>query len=485
MKIDRDKNLIWRKEIIKGGNGSFFMGGDGKLHFSGRVFQYIVINGDTLHNPYQPNYFNPPYINSYSPDGELIRAEMIDINLWLRDFEVNTSGDYIVSGFISDTLIVEQDTIIVPPDYTYHIIAKLNQSFEVVWYNLTIEEPSQDFSGFELELDQDNIIFSANGNKEVQIADTVLDMGFRNGMIIGELNDQGDLLNIETVHSSFEVRVLWEPMLDNCNNLVLSGIVQGVAALGTDTVESHWGLLEDAFIAKLLINEYINIDLGKDTFACKEYTIIGPANYLYYSWNDQISNQNQIAVYESGTYYFACSNGDGCWAYDTINIEILPGFQIDLGNDTTIDLNDTLLLSVAGQYESYVWSTGDTVQSITIIGNDFGLGTFPIWVEVSDGLCVERDSLDLTINDDFGINESGNEPIVIYPNPFVHEIIVKGISENSLVELYGIEGTRLFSKIYTQVDETERIELNHLTNGVYLIRVISETEIYSRKIVKW
>ncbi|RLD66709.1 MAG: hypothetical protein DRI84_04215 [Bacteroidetes bacterium] len=67
----------------------------------------------------------------------------------------------------------------------------------------------------------------------------------------------------------------------------------------------------------------------------------------------------------------------------------LPLPLIDLGNDTTFCDGDSVLLSISNNYYSVLWSNGLTNNNIYINTT----GTY--WVEVSDSICINSDSIDV------------------------------------------------------------------------------------------
>lgn len=480
LRMDKDKNIVWRNEFQGWVSGNLFLGGDNNIHYQGKTWYNIIIGGDTLHNPYNPNDYVPPFIISYNQDGELLKASLIDNGIYIYDMEINSDGDYLVSGQIVDTLFVEQDTIIVPPDYTFYIITKLNNYFEPTWYQIVEEGPNQEFGSVRIKRDQDNLIFMANAVGEIQICDTTLNLGNHYGKIIGELDINGQLINIKTIIGTNDV-FSYYPFIDNCSNLVLGGSFKWQAYFDNDTIYAFSNYEYDGFIAKLLRSEPGQVDLGPDTTVCAEYILTGPEGYQFYLWNDSLTNQNWFSVTESGTYFFACANEDGCWFYDTINITIHPGFEIELGADTTIKKNDTIILSVPNQYESYLWSDGSTSTTITIIGYDYGVGEFKIWVEVTDGPCVVSDTVYLTVKSEFGIDEIVNNKILIFPNPANKNLIVSannGIVINE-VKIYNYMGR--LTQDY-KLDSRE-IDISDLPAGIYIVEVTANYSKYRKKLI--
>lgn len=132
------------------------------------------------------------------------------------------------------------------------------------------------------------------------------------------------------------------------------------------------------------------LDLGADTSICGAINLQlnGPAGGSYlWSTGDTLQN---ITVNATGTYWLEVGNGN-CLARDSIVIGNSPPPTVDLGPDTSICMASSLQLSgPAGG--PYLWSTGDTLQSITVNA----AGTY--WLEVGIGNCSARDSIELVLS---------------------------------------------------------------------------------------
>ncbi len=82
-------------------------------------------------------------------------------------------------------------------------------------------------------------------------------------------------------------------------------------------------------------------------------------------------------------------------AYDSV-IFSAKKFTPNLGRDKTITLDDTLILD-AGKYGPYLWSTGDTTQTIRIIGRNLGTGNYNYSVAIRKQSCLTRDTVSIEV----------------------------------------------------------------------------------------
>jgi len=84
----------------------------------------------------------------------------------------------------------------------------------------------------------------------------------------------------------------------------------------------------------------------------------------------------------------------------------------------------------------------------------------------------------LLSNADFEINDA----IQIYPNPTKNRMAIKTIKPFSQIQLIDVHG-RVIAAVYKNSNEIE-IDMNNFSNGIYLIKIISENKIETRKIIK-
>ncbi len=481
-KIDINGTLLWHNDFHYNSLGEeLTYGKNGNLYLWGESYSDIIFNEDTVHMP-DPGSEYACFYSVITPDGEVTELTFQEFINNPIEVRVNAQGEWFIYGTVWDTLIIGQDTTIIPEDEYYGFIGKFDQQFQPIWYHIIPKADNQYIGIMYLLESDDNLLFALNCNNEIDLSDTIINAGDKMTTIIGEFDEAGNLKYANAIETTNEIRTI-SFTLDNCNNPVISGSLKGSAVFGNITISSASYDIQDGFIAKFNRNEQESVYIGPDTTACGEFTIYGPDGYQYYKINDIVSEQNGITVSESGTYYFACALQDGCWLYDTINVTIHPAININIGNDTTISKNDTITFVVSDDYESYQWFDGSTSNSLTIAGDEYGTGSFDVWVQVTDGPCISSDTLSLTIT--VGIDELQKSLLQIYPNPFNETITVDVKNNFGTIEIFNTNGLSVFkSEINHYESKSIELDLKNLKKGVYFLKINTSQGALFKKIIK-
>jgi PKD repeat protein len=156
-----------------------------------------------------------------------------------------------------------------------------------------------------------------------------------------------------------------------------------------------WIQGEEDIASKLLtVSEPPDVDLGEDTFFCEGDTHILDAGEGYdsYTWSTGETTQT-IGVTVAGTYWVEVYDAVGCNNADTLILNAYEKPTIDLGSDMEFCEGTLHEIDAGSGYASYLWSTGDTTQTLVI--NTTG----DYWVEVKNNLgCPNRDTVNITFN---------------------------------------------------------------------------------------
>ena len=122
---------------------------------------------------------------------------------------------------------------------------------------------------------------------------------------------------------------------------------------------------------------FLTVDLGPDITICQGSCVplSGPVDMVNYQWivADTIYDTVQSIVVcpvDTTQFILVVEDNFGNVASDTIIINVLPSPVVNLGNNDTLCVGDNKTLTgpaaPQGDQYSYLWSTNDTTQSITV-----------------------------------------------------------------------------------------------------------------------
>jgi gliding motility-associated-like protein len=90
------------------------------------------------------------------------------------------------------------------------------------------------------------------------------------------------------------------------------------------------------------------------------------SGFRNYRWQNG-SVDSIIAVTLPGIYYVMANDYCGNQYFDTIKVIRYPASVVNLGTDTSICINNPIVLNSGPGYRSFLWNTGDTMQQITVV----------------------------------------------------------------------------------------------------------------------
>jgi Secretion system C-terminal sorting domain len=158
---------------------------------------------------------------------------------------------------------------------------------------------------------------------------------------------------------------------------------------------------------------------------------------------------------------------------DSIYADLIFTPMVDLGNDTIINMAFNLTLDAGKQAVSYLWSNGDTTQTISVDNP----GTY--WVEVSNYCDTIRDSLTSTKN--IGVFETDPFSAVgIVPNPSTG--LFEVVSHASPI-LHLTLLNELGQKVNVSSISNSLYSLKNVKPGIYIVQVKLQEGMIRRKLI--
>jgi len=175
------------------------------------------------------------------------------------------------------------------------------------------------------------------------------------------------------------------------------------------------------------------------------------------------------------TYYVSISDGTDN-ASDSITVVVHAPPAVNLGVDTTL-CSDQIMTLDAGPAAYYIWSTGETTQTITVDSTDAIGGAATIWVNATNEFgCMSTDTVVFTFYSCTGINENNDHVTLgVYPNPTTGliSISVNGLNANADLNIYTLEGQVVYTE-KVNGNSVIKCDLSNLPKGVYVVRMNNE-----------
>ncbi len=221
--------------------------------------------------------------------------------------------------------------------------------------------------------------------------------------------------------------------------------------------------------------------------------VTGIFDSLSYVWTSRPEGFNStmarpVALPLVSTWYIVKIMEGEHISTDSVFVEVLPLPEINLGSDTSLCGSVTRMLDAGNLGSTYLWSTGDTTQTIIIDTIDAGFGNQNISVEVTDTTgCTGWDEINIEFVNCSGINNHTDYEFNIYPNPNNGTFYIKTnhINSNLKMKLIDVAGINVFQNNNLQSIKSGVLYINagKLNNGIYMLIVSVDGQEYKQKII--
>ncbi len=335
---------------------------------------------------------------------------------------------------------------------------------------------------------------------------------------------RGDLFYKDNVFTSSTSNINWngtmfdivahqDIIIDNFDVKIYSTGWQGVkiyyksgSYISFEQNQAAWTLLDTAYVFVDTLNIFANVPIGNlsintnDTVGIYISMINSNASLSYQSIANTKIRQNQEISMITGSgisynfsnsyfardwsgrinYHFGYKPFGDCSSGKIMVKSEVGNNLIDLGNDTIIDISDTLVLTAPTGMNYYEWNNGLNDSVINILGANLGIGSHLVTLEVIDNLqCNFTDSVIITVADLNTIdNNITDNKVNIYPNPTKGNIF---IDKNDVVrlELFTLDNKKLMIN-----NNSNNMFIGDLKDGFYILKIYFKDIIVEKKIMK-
>ena len=176
-------------------------------------------------------------------------------------------------------------------------------------------------------------------------------------------------------------------------------------------------------------------------------------------------------------------NQYGCDSIISLDLTVYDNPVVDLGPDTTIFDNQTLLLDAGVGNISFLWQDGSATSYYFVDGSLTGEGVFEYYVEVTNiYFCTVSDTIVITVVHDNSIVDNDGLNLNIYPNPVKDELIIEGLRGEEEVSVRDLLGREINIQIISK--NPYILDFSHLPEGIYVLLIELEGQVRAFKVYK-
>ena len=248
-----------------------------------------------------------------------------------------------------------------------------------------------------------------------------------------------------------------------------------------ESTESALIRIEDLTVTAVPTGTSINISLtdGTNNFIMRVDADTDILDSLTFVVGDKLCSVNGIGgQFDSSNPYL-----DGYQIFPMSYADVVFAPTVDLGPDTIVCDTNNFMLD-AGNFASYVWSTGALTRTITPTTAN---SVYSVIVTDANG-CTGTDTVNVTVSVCVGINEikQNNASIKFYPNPNNGQFKLQIDNVNapsSKLEVMNIKGQIVYNEnLIINGSISKDININ-VEKGVYFVRLINKNGVKVEKLI--
>ena len=236
------------------------------------------------------------------------------------------------------------------------------------------------------------------------------------------------------------------------------------------------------------------ICIGGDATISADFS--GTADTVIYSWTSVpegiVSDTSELMVSpEVSTWYFIeISDTVGNSANDSVFVEVFDLPVVTIGADTTFCGDIVWMLNAGNEGSQFMWSTGETTQTIELDTVGFGYGEREVFVDVTnENGCMSSDTINIEFVNCTAIEELINAvDVTVYPNPSNGVYQLKLNSKESItvdIMVFSSNGQLVYKKADANLlgEQVIKIDISNYAKGVYQLMIQGENGMINKQLV--
>ena len=478
-KVDANGNILWGYNL--GGEGddvgvSNALDSNDDLITVGVFEQMVNFNSSTGSSSLTSAGLQDAFILKTSGNGSLIWAKSFSGTSTVLPWSVTTdaSDNIYVTGFFQGTIDVDPSSnsfLLNSTGSNDIFICKLNSQGNLIW-GQSVGGNGNDIAN-SITFSNGNVFitgsFQNSADFDASSSNSFLSSNGSSDIFILKLDNNGNYVDVKKVGGSFQD--FGYSIDSNSNSIYLSGTFRSTVDFDPSSNSnplSANGSVDDIFVLKL--DHDLNFQWAH-SFGTSDN------DYSY-----AVSTDDESSVYLTGLFQgtidvdpsssvFEFSSLGGSEDTFILKLDEMGGFVWAVQNSDSSEFNSIRGIDVNSQYD--VYTTGK-FSGIT----DFDPSASNSYVQAigGDDLFIQKlNSNPLSI-----VDYDSNSQLTIYPNPAERYLHIKDSVEYSSVTI-----TTLGGKIITAEIRNNIIDIQHLSNGIYILSIEDNTgRIHSAKFIK-
>ncbi len=189
-----------------------------------------------------------------------------------------------------------------------------------------------------------------------------------------------------------------------------------------------------------------------------------------YSWTGGITNAVSFTPASSGTYTVTGTGANGCSSTASAPIVVGTNPTVNLGADI-VQANPPAVLDAGAGFTSYLWSTSESTQTISVNTN----GTYIVTVTNIFG-CTDSDTIQVNFTSGISNPDGSTTTMMLYPNPNTgpFNVRIDNLETNNLVlDILDMTGRVVYNQYVGSVSGNTILpfDLTNLRVGTYVLRM--------------
>jgi len=202
---------------------------------------------------------------------------------------------------------------------------------------------------------------------------------------------EGDVVTFDVSSSNTNLSYLWN------TGDTTSSIDADSTGTYTVTITDNNGGCEVVQSAELIVNASLLVEIDDDTICNTDPgTSFSVSNCggCTYVWSDS-STSSFLWVTDEGWYSVTVTNASGCVGTDSAYLTVeTPNVQISNGDSINLCEGDTVVLSTAGAYPTYIWRLGTAQISDSLAVEITEGGSYSVLIVTENG-CQAADTIEV------------------------------------------------------------------------------------------